>query len=129
MDYESSRALGPSKVGQIIMSCVLWAGQIAIVLGCIVIMAAGLESNGMWYTATLEKTRDEVWLIPSGLALFAVITCLGCFYGLYRSTGRGLWLVWFQVLVIVAVVVMVTGLHGAIPVPPGTHSGQMFAGY
>jgi len=108
------------------MSSVLWAGQIAVVLCSIVIMAAGLESNGMWYTATLEKTRYEVWLIPSGLALFAVITCLGCFYGLYRSTGRGLWLVWFQIVVTVAVVAMVTGFHGAIPVPPGIYSGPVF---
>jgi len=92
-------------------------------------MTAGLESNGRWYTAVLEKTRFDVWIIPSGIAVVAVINCLGCFYGLYRSTGRGLWVVWLQVLVVLAVVDMVLTFHSAVPVPPGTHGGPMFPGY
>jgi len=129
MDRGYVRGPGPSRGWQIVISCLLWAGQLVVLAVCLVIMLAGLESNGMWYTAVLEKTRFDVWLLGSAVALLTVITGLGSFYGLYQVTRRGLGAVLAQAVLTVAVIVVVIGFHSAVPVPPGTHSGQMFTGY
>jgi hypothetical protein len=114
---------------EIALDCVICLAELLAVLACLAVMLAVLKSNGMWYTAVLERTRFSVWAGASGVALLTVISCLAGFYGRYRVAGHSLGLVWLELVATAMVVAVVIWFHGAVPVPPGTHSGQMFTGY
>jgi hypothetical protein len=122
------RRTGPSG-WEIALDCVICLAQLVAVVACFVVMLAALKSNGMWYTATVESTRFNVWIGGSGVALLTVISCLAGLYGRYRVAGHGLSLVWLETVATAVVLAVVIWFHGAVPVPPGTHSGPMFTGY
>jgi hypothetical protein len=103
-------------------------GQVAVAGGCVLLLAACLKTNGTILTPSLEHTRFTVWLLASGVAALTVLTVLGCLYGMYRQTGRGVHMVWLQVVVVLGIAALVIWFAFAIPVPPGTHGAPLFTG-
>jgi len=129
MKPDSEQTWAPPSRGEAVAGCLVWGGQIVVILVCVVVMAATLKGNGSALTPVLESTRMRIWITASAFALLMAIAVLAGYYGRYRSTGRGLRAVWVQLFVVAAVIALVAYFHGAVPVPPGTHGGPMFTGY
>lgn len=92
-------------------------------------MYIGMKTNGSGFTEVLEDTRLKTWVIGFIFTVPTTLTMLWALVYRYRRTGRGGVLLTLQALVTAVVVSLVIWFAFAIPVPPGTHSGQMFTGY
>jgi dolichol kinase len=98
-------------------SIVLVTAQVIIVLLCVGVMNAALETNNQVFTETMESDRRETWL--TAVIVMAVVAAGALAYALVR---RSLPLVVFEVAAVVIVVLIAAHFHHAIPVPPGTQS-------
>jgi hypothetical protein len=96
---------------------VLVTAQVIIVLLCIGVMNAALETNNQVFTETMASDRGETWL--TAVIVMAVVNAGALAYALVR---RRLPLVVFEVAAVVIVVLIAVHFHHAIPVPPGIQS-------
>lgn len=96
--------------------------EILILIGSLLVMWAGLKTNGQLFTETLENTRRETWAVGSGLAIAAVAGSLGYFLIRFVKTRSGGSLVLGQFVLMLLIIGLAVWFHRAIPVPPGTYT-------
>jgi len=128
MKADAEQGRGSPGRGEAAAGCLVWGGQMAVIVACIIVMSVTLKANGTMITPLLESTRMRIWVMASAFALLMAVGVLAGYYGRYRVTGRGLRAIWVQVVVVAAVIALVVFFHSAVPVPPGAHGVTPFVG-
>jgi hypothetical protein len=97
-------------------------GQLVVIAVAMLVMTAGLKTNGMVFTEVMTKTRRLTWEIGSIVALVTAGGFLAYLIARAMATRRGVLAILVQVILVCVVASLAAWFHRAIPVPPGTHT-------
>jgi len=110
-----NRAPGEGRRG-IAGAVAVVTAQVIVVLLCVGVMNAALETNNQVFTETVVSDRRETWL--TAVIVMAVVTA-GALASLRAGQAPPPPVV-FEVVAVVVVVLIAVYFHHAILVPPGT---------